>query len=817
MDSPILGSDDGPIPTGVGVELPFDALMTLQHLTLDRPPSPDELILRGDLEMQETSSPIRSTASDPSPSSQLSAYSLSGLSIPSPSAFFASLANNARHTWHIGSIPVTALPPSSTTAEQFYKCPWNIRPKTPPPLLPPSSTTAEQFYQCPWNIRPVTPPPLPTQHIFELDGSAVEGLELPYPPPTPEVGGNGSLVRRRSRLGSLYIYPDHLVEEYSSPFIEEHEGEYDKAIQEAMAKNIDRTTDWLAMQTAYLASLRETNPLNDLSEQAACELRRHSSALLKDSPSTPIRRAVRFLDTETSKHEHRPVPVESVYYHAFQHIRSSWRKSDVFRHRLTRSDSIQSVRLCLPHEHLKRVKGEYHLDQPERPHPHRPISLMPGKEDANPDETPEQATIRRVERERQALEQMNARAWIIEATKYLSGGALLNSPARWRTIRTPKLGDIHNGRVRNPARVLDLGGVPQGDWAWHCAKEYPHAKVFTVTTEPDLIDPSIRGPHNHRRMHVRHLYRLPFPDHHFHAISARTLHSYLKLSPPEPENPDRDSTSSHEGFGNSLDKSPTRTDEYDACLAECLRILKPGGYLEFSLLDAEIVHPFPDRVGPLATKTSVEFALKLRNRGYDPQPSKRMLGRLREVGYDDIKRAWTFMPVGSPTETTAPGLPDVAPPPADNEVVGTGPGTGGTGASGFDVEKQLDGSGRRVEAVRGPVGSTRDVANVSGLVGSWAWEQWMMRVEDEGTAVNTAGPGIGVGGGQAHPAQHDHNHHHERLLEEVAGVLEEGKHTGAGWRCLRGWARKPLEMRGSVDTGGYGAGGGGGPQGFRDV
>ena len=33
----------------------------------------------------------------------------------------------------------------------------------------------------------------------------------------------------------------------------------------------------------------------------------------------------------------------------------------------------------------------------------------------------------------------------------------------------------------------------------------------------------------------------------------------------------------------------------------------------------------------------------------------------------------------------------------------------------------------------------------------------------------------------------------EKLLEGVGAVLEEGKWTGAGWRCLSGWARKPLE------------------------
>ncbi len=70
------------------------------------------------------------------------------------------------------------------------------------------------------------------------------------------------------------------------------------------------------------------------------------------------------------------------------------------------------------------------------------------------------------------------------------------------------------------------------------------------------------------------------------------------------------------------------------------------------------------------------------------------------------------------------------------------------------------------EAVQGPVGSTADAASMAGLVGSRAWEQWMVRLQVE----------MGK----------------EVLLGGVGKVLEEGKNTRAGWRCLSGWARKPL-------------------------
>ena len=72
-----------------------------------------------------------------------------------------------------------------------------------------------------------------------------------------------------------------------------------------------------------------------------------------------------------------------------------------------------------------------------------------------------------------------------------------------------------------------------------------------------------------------------------------------------------------------------------------------------------------------------------------------------------------------------------------------------------------------LEAVLGPVGSTEDVANVSGLLGGWMWEQWMLKLHME------------MGRERA------------KLLEGVAAVLEEGRECGSGWRVLSGWARKP--------------------------
>jgi len=682
-DSPVLGSEDD--HSEAGVELPRDALMTLQHLSLEIPSS-NESNFEPEFvgEMEETQMPpSRPKSADITPASETSEYSISRMSIPSPGDFFSSLGSNARHTWCVQpSAPASALPPSSTTAEQFYNAPWNRE------------------------------LPVPVEQVVEVDDNDTDGPPTARQIPLPSANSVQTQIYAPMTPQMTFSQPRSSKSD--------HDGDYEQAIQEMAEKTLDRTSLWLANQTSYLSALRETNPVNDLSANAEQKLKRSSSHVRNDSLGSPIRKAVKFLETETAKQEfQQPKPTgsgESIYYHAFQHIKADMKRSDTFRHRLTRSDSIQAVRRCLPHEHLMRLQGKYHIDRVERPVPQRPISMMPGKEATAEEQTSEQKIIARVERERQALEQVDARMWIIEAAKYLSGGSLLNSPARSMTIKTPKLGDIENGKVRNPARVLDLGGQPNGDWAWHCSREFPHAKIYTATTDRNLIDSRIRGPRNHRRAAVPNLWKLPYPDHHFHAISARSLFSYLKMEKPTGEN----------------------MDEYDLCLQECLRCLKPGGYLEFFLLDSEIVN-----AGSRGTAVSLEFGFNLKTRGYDPTPTKSWLSRVRRAGFDDIKRAWTFLPMGTPSKE-AQMMPETPPP----------------NVSTFENE--------HVEAVRGPVGSTADAASMSGLVGSWAWEQWMLKLQLE----------MGK----------------ENLLEGVGAVLEEGKYTGAGWRCLSGWARKPLEM-----------------------
>ena len=664
-ESPVLGSEDG--LSGTGVELPAEALRTLQHLSLEAPKTDDGAQPQWN-EMQERFEiPSRSSSADEAPASAISTYSISKMSIPSPGGFFSSLGGNARKTWCVtGSVPVSALPPSSTTAENFYNTPWTKEASAP------------------------------VEQIIEVDNADTDG-----PPTARQVPKTATTVLTATPKAFQARSSPRLP---ADEMMDLHEGDYEQAIQDSADKTLDRTSSWLAAQTSYMSALRETNPVNDISVEAEQELKRITSHKRDTSLGSPMRKAVKFLETETAKHEFERTsdPESALHYQAFKHIKSEQRRSDAYTHRHTRSDSVQSIRIALPQEHINRLQGDFQISPVARPQRHRPISMMPGKGAEDEEETPEQKMIAQVERERQALEQVSPHMWIVEATKYLNGGRLINNPA-----------------TQSPKKILDLAGQPNCDWAWHCARDFPQATVYTASTDVAACSSPIRGPRNHQRVAVDKLWDLPFADSTFDVISARSLPAYLKTEKLAAE---------------------ASGDEYDLCLQECLRCLKPGGYLEFSLQDSEILN-----AGSRSTAVSVEFGFNLKTRGYDPAPTKSFLGRLRRAGFDGIKRAWTMLPMGAASaEGGMSAFPETPPPDAST------------------FEAEVD----KLEAVRGPIGSTADVASVTGLVGAWTWEQWMLRLQMEMGKKN--------------------------LLEGVAAVLEEGKATGAGWRCLSGWARKPM-------------------------
>jgi SAM-dependent methyltransferase len=624
----------------------------------------------------------RSSAIRISPPSRRSLNGLAQVNIPSPSTFFSQLASPTRNTW----CP-TSPPPSSGTAEKFYTCPWN--------------GPIEQVIE----VEEDASDGPPTARPIILQGAITEEPLTEEPVSEGPPGGEPASEGRPSE-GSA-VSEDGIVEEHiKTPEAGmDFDQKYRQELKHSSMINLDRTSQWLSTQSSYLAALK------DIKEEMHATMDEESTKAeteVVDRASISTKKSVRFsLDIDGQAggqgQDTTVARKESAYYRAFQKISGDSSHMDAFVYRRPRSDALRAQRTCQPVAHILQLSAHYELKR-------RSVH-----EGATPEEKQEARTAKEIE----AMDQINLAMWNVMATVVLNQGKLLISPAATRLAQAGKAPATSMHSERDRTRILDLGGQPICDWAWHCARQFPNTKIYTAfpkATTNQLTNPAaIRGPHNHRSVSIPQLFRLPFARDYFDVIVVRSIHMFLKAK-------------------NMVGAPREFDDEYDLCLRECYRCLKPGGYLEFSLLDADIMN-----AGPLGSAMSVEFSFRLKTRGYDPYPTRAWTGRLQKAGFGTIKRAWVFLPMGAPI---------VAPsPPSKRDVVAP--------------EKPEEG----VEETRG---NTAEVASVTGLVGSWAWEKWIVKLHTE---VGKGGPGA---------------------LDGVNAVLEEGRKSGAGWRSLSGYARKPL-------------------------
>ncbi|KAI9847366.1 MAG: hypothetical protein M1837_002554 [Sclerophora amabilis] len=636
------------------LQLNPEALATLQSLSNNGIDTTSELVIEvsqatNGREMQQTTTiECEDNVELLTPCSNNSLSELTKLDIPSPGGFFSSLTAGARYNW----------------------CPT---------LMPPSSTTAEQFYQCPWKV----PPNEATQRVTEVD---------------PAISEEPSIHQQLTIEGEEEPNGDDIVE---NEVVIEYDEDYQTNLKETSSAHLDRTSMWLLAQETYLAKLRDTIRPDTSSEITTTEVQVKLGSP-RSSPGSAGKKSVTFSDDVIAKDEANQK--EPVFWKGCQYLLMSSTAKDALVHGAPRYDALQTSRICSVIVHRNQLLGKYQsmnkllTDDPE---------VIP---------TLEQKQIAKAEKERLALGQIAPAAWNVMAIKTLNGGQLISAPAAARIRRRSR--PTRSG-INQRARILDLGGPGVCDWAWYCAEEYPDSKVYTVVAKATR-QPSqqvLRGPHNHRQIAVQALWRSPFPSNYFDVISARSLHMLLKIDKPSGEG----------------------DDEYDLCLRECLRCLKPGGYLEYSLLDSDIIG-----AGPLGSAKSVEFGFSLKTMGYDPTPTRAWLGRLRKSGFVGVKRSWMFLPMGNRNAASMQT--------ANREARENGA---------IDVEKPETDIGETI------MGSTNDVASVTGLVGSLAWEKWMLKLQMESGKPD------------------------ENLLEGVSSVIQEGRNCGAGWRSLSGWARKP--------------------------
>lgn len=590
-----------------------------------------------------------------------------------------------------GSTPISALSVPSpggffSSLQSTARHTWSI-PKRQESI--PNTSTAERFYNLPWekeSRRNTSPHPVPAVPALPprnstLAGSTLDGFDEPLSTSRPVLLSSPT----DENVEIKEINPSKTI------------FQYDENYNAGGTANLEMTGRWLEEQDELQAALRDMNDMSSPSLSSGAHSRGNSVE------KAVVKKSVKFAD-EPAKSPVKESTDEPIitYVQGLEYLRSRCQKKDTFIHRQTRAEAMHVQRRCSPLAHRDQLLGKFELCQPDRPAPPRPVS-----EFFVNDPTVLKERIARAQMERQALDQMLPIHWVLQAQKQLNGGKLLSKPAVRCITRA------------SAPRVLDVGGIATNDWAWDVAYDYPYAKVITVYTAGNNKSSNVKGPDNHKHLTVPNLWTLPFPSGHFDVVSARTLYELLKTSKP-------------------VGKS---SDEYDLCLKECYRCLKPGGILDFSLMDADVVH-----AGRNAQAMSVEFGFNLKTRGYDAQPTKMFLPRISKAGFRDVQRAWMLLPMGK----TAANWRD----------------TLAVGAEPKHQERRITEDGE-IELEDAPVfGTTMDAAMLTGVVGSWAWERWLLRLQME------------MGKDE------------EKLLEGVVNVLEEGAQGHAGWRTLSGWARK---------------------------
>jgi SAM-dependent methyltransferase len=528
--------------------------------------------------------------------------------------------------------------------------------------------------------------------------------------------------------------------------VQDYDVDYVRQQEENATSHSDRTQRWLMAQRAYLKGVvdisDEDEPQSDDEVFSARVEEKKPEVPAKDevkepedAVAAPKKKTVRFSEAVETTKIPKALPSklnrqESAYWRAFADMTVRSQGQDVFVHRLPRFEALQAQRVSLREAHRNQLLGKYQLSVlPQSAKKRMSSNVVRGDDQLTDD--PDKI---RADKEHEALLQMSMSTWHVAATKLLNGGRLIAAPIAKRLARQSRMLPGPDGVSRDRARILDLGGMGTGDWAWHAALQYPNTKIYTITTKAirQLSNCNIRGPPNHRHVAVDRLTRLPFGDDQFDLISARELHSTLKM------------------FGENGE------DEWEACLTECLRVLKPGGYIEYSVLDSDIMN-----AGPLGLAKSVEFGYTLQTLGYDPSPSKMFVNRLYRAGFEDVRRAWMCLPVGpKPRAAKAAAAPSSTP---------------RDPATGLPVPTV------RLEAM--VTGEADNVAAVTGFVAGWSWERWILRTEMEKNAGSlrladtvTAGDKIREAG---------------NAIKDVHAIVEEGRVKGAGFRMLRGYARKP--------------------------
>lgn len=211
------------------------------------------------------------------------------------------------------------------------------------------------------------------------------------------------------------------------------------------------------------------------------------------------------------------------------------------------------------------------------------------------------------------LAQVNLRVGSMTVSKWLTFGHVLFSPSRDELI--PAVGSLK----RHSILVID--GLGNDDWSFYAAETYPAATFFNLSPRAPLSQ-------EHR---ASTKFPLSPPNHH-----QIEFHSHKDKFP-----------FGSDTFTTVVFRFPAMAPEahYRNIISEARRVLKPGGYVELSILDVDL-----NKMGSHTRRAVRQLKERITTQQADISLSSTadiMLRLLGKQGFTDIKNCWVGVPVAS--------------------------------------------------------------------------------------------------------------------------------------------------------------------------
>lgn len=211
------------------------------------------------------------------------------------------------------------------------------------------------------------------------------------------------------------------------------------------------------------------------------------------------------------------------------------------------------------------------------------------------------------------LSQVNLRVGSMTVSKWLTFGHVLFSPVRDELITDA-------GSLKRPS-ILVIDGLGNDDWSFFAAETYPAATFFNLSPRAPLAAEHrsestfpLTPPNHHQVQYKSHTDKFPFGAHSFTAVVFR-----FPAAAPE--------------------------GHYRNIISEARRVLKPGGYLEMSILDVDL-----NNMGNRCRRTVRRLKERIHARAPDISlaPASDLILRLiGRRGFTDIKTCRVGVPVAS--------------------------------------------------------------------------------------------------------------------------------------------------------------------------